>query len=318
MDQAEKRLRSLDSQSGQQEARLEGLSQESLQAYRWLLDHQDEFEKEVFGPPVVTCSVKDKRYTDALETLIQTNDLAVFTAQTRNDFRKLQTILCGQMKLGDINITTCSVPLDTFRPPWTNDELMDHGFDGWALDYLAGPAPVLAMLASEYNLYKTPVALREISEGQFQRLADTPTITNWVSGKRSYKITRRREYGPDAHSTSVKDVWQARFWTVGSADISAKNKLQSNIQEWRQEMQEYADNDDSDKKLLGRLHAERDEVEKERVRTGGGRKVELTCANSYVQISVETEKSNKQRAFVSYRAIPEKISTFLLARAECN
>jgi hypothetical protein len=37
----------------------------TLKAYRWLLENQSKFEKEVFGPPIVTCSITDPKYADA-------------------------------------------------------------------------------------------------------------------------------------------------------------------------------------------------------------------------------------------------------------
>ena len=263
VEQGEKRLSNMDSEAGVRETRLEEMSRDSLQAYRWLLDHPDEFEKEIFGPPVVTCSVKDGRYTDALETLMAVNDMKCFTAQTRSDFRKLQSILCGQMKLGDIAIRTCSIPFESFSSPWSDEQLKANGFDGWAKDFLVGPAPVLAMLCSEKKFHVTPVALRDISEAQFDRVS--ADLNSWVSGRRSYRVSRRLEYGPSAKSTSVVFIKAAHNWKSGSVNASIKNDLQSNVRMWKQELQEFRDNDDSEKRLMARLRDERDEVEKERV-----------------------------------------------------
>ncbi|KAK3358333.1 hypothetical protein B0T24DRAFT_600219 [Lasiosphaeria ovina] len=46
-------------------------------------------EKEVFGPPMLTCSVKDPRYSDLVQSLLQDNDLLCFTAQTKDGHKKL-------------------------------------------------------------------------------------------------------------------------------------------------------------------------------------------------------------------------------------
>lgn len=254
----------MDSQVGQREGKLEQLSSETLQAYKWILEHQDQFEKEVFGPPVITVSVKDKRYADALETLHNKIDMMSFTAQSQKDFRKLQTVLCTNMKLGDIAIRTSSQPLEAYKSPFSKEELAPYGFDGWAIDFLDGPAPVLAGLCQDKMLHMTPVALKDISNDQYARMENT-RIRSFIAGRRSYRITVRPEYGPTARSTNVGKVLPARLWATGPVDMSAKNELQSNIKEWKQEMEEIQQNQDTEKNLHARLQHDRNDAEKERV-----------------------------------------------------
>ncbi|BDD61618.1 hypothetical protein MAP00_006656 [Monascus purpureus] len=286
--QAEQRLTNMDSQTGRQEAKLENLSQDSLKAYRWLLENQDRFEKEVFGPPIVCCSVKDPKYADVVESLFQRTDFIVFTTQSKEDFRTLQKALNTELRLSDVAIRTCSVPLERFQPPMSEQELKALGFQGWAKDFLSGPEPVLAMFCSENRLHQTPVTLRDISDTEYNRMESGP-ISSWIAGKHSYQVIRRGEYGPGAVSTRVRQVRPAKIWTSQPVDASVKQQLESDIHTWKQELNEVQEKIDADKELLTRLGREHQATDRER-------------------IEVEQEKSAKQTALINYKAIPEKIN----------
>ncbi|RHZ57589.1 hypothetical protein CDV55_104570 [Aspergillus turcosus] len=284
---AEQQLHSLASQSGQQEAKLERASKHSYQAYKWLQDNQDKFEKEVFGPPIVTCSVKDPKYADAVESLLQRTDFIAFTTQTRNDFRTLQKALNIDMKLHDISIRTSTTPLENFRPSVSDGELKSLGFDGWAKDFLSGPEPVLAVLCSENRLHQTPINLQDISDETFAKL-ENGSISSWVAGKQSYQIVRRREYGPGAVSTRVRQVRPAQIWTSQAVDVVAKQEVERKILALKDELSQVKEKMDSERSRLHRMGEEKKELDRERA-------------------TLEKEKAEKQTALINYKAIPERI-----------
>lgn len=212
----------------------------------------------------MTCSIKDPKYADAIESLFQRTDFTAFTTQSRNDFRTLQRALNIEMKLHDISIRTCSVPLEEFRPPMSDEELRRLGFDGWARDFLSGPDPVLAMLCSENRLHQTPITLRDISDEEYSRM-ESGNLNSWVAGKHSYQVVRRREYGPSATSTRVRQLRPAKVWTNQPVDSSAKRELEQSIQEWSEEIRNIEQKIDTDKAELSRLGEIYKEKERERV-----------------------------------------------------
>ncbi|KAJ5825307.1 hypothetical protein N7474_002445 [Penicillium riverlandense] len=286
--EAQRQLKNLDSVSGRQEAKLEKLSSDSYKAYQWILRNQDKFEKEVFGPPLVTCSVKDPKYADALESLFQRADFTVFTVQCRQDFRTLQQALTRDLELHDFSIKTCSMELSSFSSPFSDDELRQLGFDGWAKDYLSGPEPVLALFCSENRMHQTPISLRDISDEDFARL-ETGSLSSWVAGKRNYQVTRRREYGPDATSTRVRQIKPAQAWTSQPVDDSVRRGHQQNINMWNSELQEAKDTLESEKAAVAEVKASYEQNEREKK-------------------EIEAEKAEKQTAHTQHRAIPEKIN----------
>ncbi|WEW61429.1 Structural maintenance of chromosomes protein 5 [Emydomyces testavorans] len=286
----EKRLNGLQFQDGQQEEKLRQMSHDSFKAWQWLKDdkNQAQFEKKVYGPPVVVCSVKDPGYASALEGLMARNDFCSFTVQTRNDFKKLQEILYQQMRLYDITIKTCSTSLSEFRPPVSDEELRRLQFDGWARDFISGPDAVLAMLCSENRFHATPVTLREITDTEYQYLANSP-ISMWISNKQHYQVVRRREYGPSATSTRVRYLRPATSWTDQPVDDEIKRELQNEIDKWKAEMDEAEKKVEEEKAILARLGAEH--------------KAALNEKNQ-----LEQEKAAKQTALTAFRALPTRLA----------
>lgn len=262
--QARKDLENLESAAGQQAQKLRQASRDTAEAWRWIQEHQDNFEKQVFGPPIVECSIKDLKYVDAVESLFQSSDFLAFTVQTRGDFKKLQEQLYGSMGLAEINIRTVSEGLDQFRAPISGEEMRRYGFDYWALDLINGPEPVLSMLCGECRLHQTGVALHDITEEQFNLITVSP-ISSWVTGKNSYQITRRREYGPGATSTRVRDVRKGRIWTSQPVDMRAKHDLQENIEGWGQEVSAFQKQVQEAKEKVAQLRVENADVEREKV-----------------------------------------------------
>ena len=285
--EAQRRLENLDSQAGQQGAKLRGISSETAEAWDWIQANQNEFEHPVFGPPILECSVKDPRYVDAIESLFQKNDFLTFTTQSRNDFKKLGEQLYGKMKLGEINIRTSTIGLDQCRAPVSDEQMQRYGFEGWALDFIAGPAPVLAMLCGECRIHQTGVSLRDISQRQYEALQNSP-ISSWVTGKASFQITRRREYGPGATSTRVRDIKMGRYWTNQPVDMRAKRDLEMNIQGWTEEMQELTTKANE---ANGRLRKLREEVE----------------VNEREKKEIEDEKAARQKAYGEFKALPTRL-----------
>ncbi|KAL8688902.1 MAG: hypothetical protein Q9218_005299, partial [Villophora microphyllina] len=286
--QAQRDLENLESQAGQQETKLKAASFDTHRAWEWIKQHQDEFEKHVFGPPIVECSVTDLNYVDQMETLLQRTQMLTITCQTKNDFKKLSNILHDRLHLAEVNIQQMDGTLENFPSPIAREELRQYGLTGWALDYMSGPEPVMAMLCANVRLQATGMGDRDTTPEQFELLQNSSPIENWVTKKSAYKITRRREYGPGATSTSVRDVRKAQIWTNQPVDIRAKRDLQENIDGWSGEIvsikQETQDAQDEIVKL------------RESVREHQAEEKSLT-----------TEKTRRQKIQADINGLPQKL-----------
>jgi structural maintenance of chromosomes protein 5 len=237
MDAAQKELAAFDTQEGQQFARLKNESQETAAAWEWIQANRDQFEKEVYGPPLISCSVKDPRYTDAIESLFKRNDYLTITAQTSADFQKLSDHLLGTMKLAAFGIRNSDGSGLNETPLLSAEEMRRLGFDGWALDFMDGPPAVLSMLVASNKLAKTAISLGDITDAQLEAITDAKVLNNFVAGTHSYSISRRKEYGPTAVSTQTKNVWPASHWIDQPVDTSGKIAIQSRIDSMKVEFQ---------------------------------------------------------------------------------
>lgn len=278
---------SLDSQEGQKLAQLRSQDGEVARAYDWLQSHQGEFEKEVFGPAFLTCSMKNKQYSDLVQSGLQKDDLFCFTAQTSNDHRKLTSHFFNKMNAA-VAVRTILSDLSSFHPPLPRDAVKDLGLDGFAMDFIEGPGPVLAMLCSEKKLHLTGVALKDISDQQYQRLYDGEKINSFATGKTYYRITRRREYGPGATSTMTKNIQPARWWTDEPMDLSGKATLEKSMEE--RQLQ------------IAQAKAEFDEMSN-KIATGKEEIGEL----DQMQTKLEEDKTTLARESAKYKRLPDDI-----------
>lgn len=219
-----------DTQQGQQMTFMRKHFPELANGWEWIQEHQDQFEKEVFGPPMLCCSVKDERYSDQIQALLQVDDLSCFTAQTKNDYKKLTDQLYRVMSLSVV-VRTCSNPLSSFRSPLSRAEAAELGLDGFAIDYLDGPEPVLAMLCAEKRLNQSGVALNDHNDEAYDRLIKNGKVSQWAAGRQTFTIRRRREYGPNAMTTITKNIQNGRFWTSQPIDAQEKKELERRLTE---------------------------------------------------------------------------------------
>lgn len=233
----QRELENLNSQEGQRLVQLRRAEPEVASAWEWLQENGDQFEKQVFGPPMLTCSMKDKRYSNHVQSLLQRDDFLCFTAQTRNDHKKLTDQFFTKMKLA-VTVRTITADLSSFRSPVPQESLAAMGLDGYALGFVEGPEPVLAMLCSEKKLHLTGVALSDISEEQYQKINDDEVFNSFATGNTMYRITRRREYGPGATSTMSRTIRPGTYWTDGPLDMAAKNELEQRLHHCATEFEE--------------------------------------------------------------------------------
>ena len=287
-EELQRRLASLETQSGQQENKLQQASRDASQAWQWIKENQDRFENRVFGPPMVECSLKDPRYADSIECLLQANDFLAITCQSNNDFLILQQKLSRELGLHNISIRTCTTSLDDFRPPVSAEQLRDFGLDDWAINHLNGPEPVLAMLCEGKYLHATAIGRRDVNDDQLKRIAESP-ISGAVAGKYSYRFSRRREYGAAGSSTVAREVRPAKAWTNQPVDMGAKAALQ-------REMNEHKSDLDEIKNELARLGTEKQELGAE------ARQVAEEIE------ALKRDKDERQKALMAFRALPAKLT----------
>ena len=254
----------------------------------WLENNADKFEKEVFGPPMLTCSLKDDRYRDLVQASLQRDDFLCFVAQTAKDHKTLSHYLFKELHLS-VSVRSSLAPYSEYRSPLSREQLQSYGFDGYATDYIEGPEPVLAMLCGEKRLHATAVSLRDLSEQAYQRVQQVESLGQFAAGKTSYRVMRRREYGAHAVSTRVRNIQPGQFWKDQPVDTAEKVELKKKIDQAKAELQE----------LKGRYS----KLDKEKLETLNARRHEITQKVS----ELRQAKGELQTEYNRWQALPDKI-----------
>ncbi|KAM3064869.1 Structural maintenance of chromosomes protein 5 [Clarireedia jacksonii] len=280
-----------DSQAGRQVNKIAQYSKDTARAWKWVQENKDKFEKEVYGPPLITCSVKDPRYTDLVEALFQQSNVLTITAQTQTDYKTLvNQFHSSEMKLAEFRVQTSVQSLsETMNPPQASaEQLRQLSLDGWAIDFIDGPEPVLAMLCNDVQAHRAAVTLRELDDDQHQRINNSG-ISSFLTRSTMFKITRRREYGPNATSTRTSRITPAKYFVDGVVDTSGRREIEEKLEALDKEFEEK-------KKETHHLKAEMQKL------------VSARQDRAKDMDKIKEEKNMKQKALGEQKALPGQIN----------
>ena len=229
-DDKQQQLAAFDTQEGQQMNKLELTSRDTAAAWKWIQENMESFEKTVYGPPLVSCSLKDQRYANVVEAGLRMQDFLAITVQTKADHKKLSEHLLGAMGLADITIRKNNDESLPGHPSVSRNDMQNLGLDGWASDFVDGPIPVLSMLCYSAKINTTAVGLVDSSEDQHNRIVGNSMLRAWNTGRTASRVTRRAEYGPGATSTSTNTIKPAQYWTDQPVSSTAKMKVERELE----------------------------------------------------------------------------------------
>ncbi|OWP00940.1 hypothetical protein B2J93_236 [Marssonina coronariae] len=281
--EAERSLAAFDTQEGQQMSKLAHESRDTAEAWKWVQEHRDEFQAEIYGPPLITCSLKDPRYANAVEATLKRTDFLTFVTQNSSDSKKLSNQLG---KFRDITIREADGTRAESRL-LSEQQMQQLGLDAWAIDLVDGPGPVLSFLESR-GLDRSAVALQDITEDRYNFIKEKTKLTQWATNSNSYRIQKREEYGPSATSSTSRQVNAARYWTDQPVDTSGKREIREKISEIESEFEDL-------KKQILPLRATIKELREK------GHQLQKEIA------TLKEEKAELQAAFNEQRNLPGKI-----------
>jgi chromosome segregation ATPase len=259
----------LDTQSGQQANLLKSVSPDTYRGWDWIQQNRDKLQLkgEIHGPPILTCSVEDPRYADMVESQIASlGDATAITFTNGDDQRQISEALLGAngLRLHQVTFRVIRQPLAYYRSPVTREELQELGFEGWALDHIHGPEPVLAMLCEYAHMHRTAYSSNRLSAQQHDAVINSP-ISSWIAGPDKFRVTKRREYGMS--STRVSAVTKARFFTDQPVDNEKKHQLETEILQAKDAVAELKKRHDAGAEQLAKLRDEQHELKTQIVRS---------------------------------------------------
>ncbi|KAI9654314.1 MAG: Structural maintenance of chromosomes protein 5 [Alyxoria varia] len=286
---AEGEIQELESQDGQRERTLKSVSKDTAAAWEWVKRHRADFHGQVFGPPIVECSIKDKKALHMVESCFQRSSLKAITCTDQRDFKDLSRQLTQTLNLSDVVLRSSVQRLDhpLNQPPLSAAERGVLGLDGWALDYIDGPEPVLSMLCAEELINQTGVSFRDFNENEFTALVNS-RVNRWVTPRNICQVRKRQEYGDSAKSTMVRNTRKATIFDTQGVDVNAVGELKEKIGILKHEVDEM-------KQHIKDLVARKDNTV--------NRKQEINAEKD----RVDADKNTKQHARNRWMALPAKI-----------
>lgn len=221
--EVKKQRERLDTQSGKQTSLLQKISPDTAAAWEWFNENKARLplKGDVYGPPILECSLMHPKYADAIESQIKFGDAVAITCTDKEDHSLLFNEMSGRGKFGSVYLRTSPRPSSAFPAPVPHSNLAQFGFEGYLRDYIQGPDPVIAMLCDNIKLHRVAFASKPITDQQHAAASSSP-IQAWVSGKDAYRITTRREYG--VSSTSVNNLRPAKFFVLDQP-VNSDEKL---------------------------------------------------------------------------------------------
>lgn len=256
----------LNTQSGKQASLLQRISPDTAKGWDWFVKnrHTLELKGEVCGPPILTCSVRDPAYADIVEAQFGgVSDATALTFTHPDDQRLVSNKLLGEQRLHSITFRLVTKALSFYRPPCTQQELQSLGFEGWTIDYIQGPEPVLAMLCDSAQLHRAAYTSRTLSEAQHSAVEHNSPINSWVADRQKFSIKRRREY--NASSTRVTTLRPAQYFTDQQVDADYQRELDDEISRLTREKDLIREQHDEVRKRVQDCQQEREQNRSEMV-----------------------------------------------------
>ncbi|ETN37297.1 uncharacterized protein HMPREF1541_08288 [Cyphellophora europaea CBS 101466] len=285
----EQQIKNFDTQAGRRESQLETLSKDTAQAWRFIQGNRILFEKPVFGPPAVECTVENKNMAKAIESMLQAGDFRIITAQTQNDYELLQKKLIGELRLHQISLRLRYEDESTNIPkPYTLEELRQYGLHSFAIDHIQGPAAVLAMLCAEKKLNQCAIANGRITQEQHDAMK-TSKIQSYYADGQINSFRRRLDLGPDAILSMSNSAKEPQVWTDKPVDHGRKALLQRDVAELRGELEEAQT---GIKECQAEIEQTADRIRELKTQVEAIRK----------------DKTEKQNAQTAFNALPQRIA----------
>ncbi|KAI0044470.1 P-loop containing nucleoside triphosphate hydrolase protein [Auriscalpium vulgare] len=230
-------LQQLDNVAHQKLENLSRFDPDCATTIRWLRENRSRFRMEIVEPAIVSVTVPNKQYVNAVEACFGGNQMKTFVAQCDEDYRLFNRLLADSTEaLGrKMRVTSWYRPDDQRNrtaPPMSPEELRSLGFDGYALDFVECSDAMKGFLMRDVGLHRTAVALNP-ARVDGQRAMEAVSRSgggSYIVGMTMNQVTRSR-YGRQLAQNLTRDIRPARNLVGPTVDLTVKRDIQRRIGE---------------------------------------------------------------------------------------
>ncbi|KAG6844359.1 hypothetical protein H0H87_007540 [Tephrocybe sp. NHM501043] len=212
-------------------------------AVLWLRSHKHLFQMEVFEPAVLSVSVPNKQFVNAVEAGINGMQFRTFVCQCQEDSNTFNEHVNDKQVLGKgVRVATWFRPPSQLKmPPMSREEMTELGFDGYLLDYIECPDGMRWWLQCELNFHRTAVSLGGVDTARAMDLVarlDTGGGASFIS-KTTMNIVSRSQYGQRSANNMTREIKPARNLANVTVDLQEKQRINERINELKNEVMNY-------------------------------------------------------------------------------
>ncbi|KIP10370.1 hypothetical protein PHLGIDRAFT_101267 [Phlebiopsis gigantea 11061_1 CR5-6] len=243
VDVCHNRLKQLDNADVQKLESLTRWHRDTGDVVKWLRQNQDRFRHPILEPPMLSINVRDRRFVHAIEACFGANDMQTFVAQCDEDYRLLNQLVADTPdalgRKARIN-SWYRDPTHVAPPPLSPEDLVQLGFDGYALDYVTYPEGMKFFLQSTLNLHRTAIALdpRKVDSARAMETLSKDGSISYIVGNVLNQV-RRSRYGKRLAQNSTREIGKARNLENATVDQSVKQTLERALNEHMTHVKEY-------------------------------------------------------------------------------
>lgn len=209
---------------------LKNLNEDAFKAYEWLKVNKHQFNSEVFFPPIIELTVKNKEYAKYIENTIALRDLTAFICTDIEDNRKLFNIFRKEKKW-EVNTAVVELRDDLMYHPATDisEYPSQLGLQTFMIDVLEGPTTVLNHLCKLFSLHQVAIG----DDRTFNNASQVPNdIRVFFSTNHRFAVTISKYSGE--RSMSANEIHGKNLLNVG-IDPRAREHEENNLKKWRAE-----------------------------------------------------------------------------------
>ncbi|CDO77206.1 hypothetical protein BN946_scf184747.g19 [Trametes cinnabarina] len=226
IDQISRNLQQLDNQSHQKLEMLKRFDSDCGEVVEWLRQNKHRFRMEVFEPAFLCVTVPNKAFADAVESCFGGTQLRTFVAQCEEDYQLLNRLCVDTPEaIGrKARINTWYKARDESRllpPPLPREDLLQLGFDGYAVDFIDCPDGLRWFLCSDVRLHRTAIALNPnaVDPNRAMDMAARAGGANYIIGR-----------------NTTRELQNARSLTVATVDPQVKRNFHIRLDEARERL----------------------------------------------------------------------------------
>ncbi|KAH8096592.1 hypothetical protein BXZ70DRAFT_945257 [Cristinia sonorae] len=244
LKEADRRLTELDDASQRKLLSLRHWDSECADVVAWLRNNQHRFKMEVMEPPMLSVSVSDSKYAQAVESCFSNNQLKMFVMQCDEDYKLFNKLVCdtGEALGRPVRVSTWARPgMQSAPPPASLEKLRGLGFDGYTIDFVKFPEGLLRFLEVDVQLHRIAVGLnpKRIDPNAAMEAFSQSGSARYIIGTTMNNVSRS-SYGKKLSQNSTYECRRADKFTNASVDPEYKRRLLADVEAARERLKEAA------------------------------------------------------------------------------